>query len=109
MSAKFYLSLLIAAGLTGCGTMITVAAGDKQVRSDLRKANTYCESIPRVYSGIAYDFCILNAGNAVASTGVAINGAPLALLDFGFSGVLDTVVLPYTIPKQISDGEIFLR
>ena len=38
------------------------AAGrPRHVARDMRKQKTYCQSIPRIYSGLAYDFCVLNA------------------------------------------------
>ena len=87
--------------LTGCGTAITVLQDDADAARSLRKQKTYCQSIPRIYSGLAYDFCVLNA--PPDPTGVMV---PLVLLDLSLSGVLDTVVLPYTIYRQVSDGNI---
>ena len=87
--------------LTGCGTAITVLQDDADAARSLRKQKTYCQSIPRIYSGLAYDFCVLNA--PPDPTGVMV---PLVLLDLSLSGVLDTVVLPYTIYRQVADGNI---
>ena len=87
--------------LSGCGTVLTVLQGEEDAVSDLRKHKTYCQSIPRVYSGLAYDFCVLNAppepGGYLAS---------FVVLDLTLSGVLDTVVLPYTIYRQATDGSM---
>ncbi|MEO6680143.1 MAG: YceK/YidQ family lipoprotein [Pseudomonas sp.] len=87
--------------LSGCGTAVTVLQDDADAARGLRKQKTYCQSIPRVYSGLAYDFCVLNA--PPDPTGVLV---PLVLLDLSLSGVLDTVVLPYTIYRQGVDGNI---
>lgn len=87
--------------LSGCGTAVTVLQADEDAVRGLRKQKTYCQSIPRIYSGLAYDFCVLNA--PPDPTGVLV---PLVLLDLTLSGVLDTVALPYTIYRQGVDGNI---
>ncbi|CAI8824520.1 MULTISPECIES: YceK/YidQ family lipoprotein [Pseudomonas] len=87
--------------LSGCGSATSVLQMDADVARDLRKQKTYCQSIPRIYSGLAFDFCVLNA--PPDPTGVLL---PFVLLDLPLSGVLDTVVLPYTIYQQVVDGNI---
>lgn len=87
--------------LSGCGTAVTVLQNDEDAGRGLRKQKTYCHSIPRIYSGLAYDFCVLNA--PPDPTGVLV---PLVLLDLALSGALDTVALPYTIYRQGVDGNI---
>jgi uncharacterized protein YceK len=81
--------------LSGCGTLNTVLRDDVAATRELRKQKTYCQSIPRVYSGLAFDFCMLNAPPDM--TGVLV---PLVLVDMTASGIVDTVVLPYTIYQQ---------
>ena len=87
--------------LSGCGTVLTVLQSDEDAARSLRKQKTYCQSVPRIYSGLAYDFCVLNA--PPDPTGVLI---PFALLDITLSGVFDTVALPYTIYRQAADGNL---
>jgi uncharacterized protein YceK len=87
--------------LTGCGTTMTVLQADEDAARSLRKQKTYCQSIPRIYSGLAYDFCVLNA--PPDPTGFLV---PFVLLDLGLSGVFDTVSLPYTIYRQATDGNL---
>jgi uncharacterized protein YceK len=87
--------------LTGCGTALTVLQDDEDAARGLRKQKTYCQSIPRVYSGMAYNFCLLHA--PPDPTGVLV---PLVLLDLTLSGVCDTVSLPYTIFRQATDGNL---
>ena len=87
--------------LSGCGTAVTVLQDDAEAARALRKQKTYCQSIPRVYSGLAYDFCALNA--PPDPTGILV---PLVLLDLTLSGAFDTVVLPYTLYRQSTDGNI---
>lgn len=87
--------------LAGCGTAVTVLQGDEEAARSLRKQKTYCQTIPRVYSGMAHDFCLLHA--PPEPTGFLV---PFVLLDLTLSGVFDTVVLPYTIYRQAVDGSI---
>jgi len=87
--------------LSGCGTVSTVLQNDEDAARGLRKQKTYCQSIPRIYSGLAYDFCVLNA--PPDPTGVLV---PLVLLDLALSGALDTVALPYTVYRQGADGNL---
>ncbi|WP_433741272.1 YceK/YidQ family lipoprotein [Pseudomonas putida] len=91
----------ISLALTGCGTVSTVFQDESTAAQGLRKQKTYCQSIPRVYSGLAYDFCVLNA--PPDPTGILV---PLVLLDLALSGALDTVVLPYTVYRQGADGNL---
>lgn len=92
---------IVSWAVSGCGTFNTVFRDDIAATRELRKQKTYCEAIPRIYSGVAFDFCLLHA--APDPTGVLI---PLALADIAVSGALDTVVLPYTIYRQTEDGNI---
>jgi uncharacterized protein YceK len=87
--------------LSGCGTLNTVLRDDQAATRELRKQKTYCQSIPRVYSGLAFDFCRLNAPPDY--TGVLV---PLVLVDLAASGIADTVVLPYTIYQQSALGNM---
>lgn len=87
--------------LSGCETVNSVIRKDGDTARELRLVKTYCQSIPRVYSGVAFDFCALHA--APDPTGVLI---PFVLLDIAASGVADTVVLPYTIYRQSRYGSI---
>ncbi|MCU1763688.1 YceK/YidQ family lipoprotein [Pseudomonas sp. 14P_8.1_Bac3] len=87
--------------LSGCGTALTVLQNDEGAARGLRKQKTYCQSIPRIYSGLAHDFCILNA--PPDPTGFLV---PFVLLDLTLSGAFDTVALPYTIYRQAADGSL---
>lgn len=64
--------------------------------------------VPRIYSGVSYDICILRG--KPSHTSLWLGSVPqLMLVDLALSGVLDTVVLPYTIYKQINEGHIHLK
>jgi uncharacterized protein YceK len=94
---------VVSLALMGCGTVATVLQDEADAAQGLRRQKTYCQSIPRVYSGLAYDFCALNA--PPDPSGFLM---PVVLLDMALSGVLDTVVLPYTVYRQGTDGNIVI-
>ncbi|WP_256262443.1 YceK/YidQ family lipoprotein [Pseudomonas gingeri] len=108
------LRTLIAAGaamilvlLTGCGTTNTVFLGDEVTGKKLNEWKTDCRKLPRVYSGLSYDLCVLFSSPTEAIWG----GRPTSLhlfpfLDAGPSIIADTLLLPYTIYRQHKDGSI---
>lgn len=102
------LPLLFAATLCGgCGTISTTFTDDETARKRLNDRRTYCSSVPRVYSGVTYDFCVLNAEPVHVDS--AAPGIPLIFFDLVFSGVADTLALPYTLFLQSRDGNLDLR
>lgn len=99
---------LVALLLLGCGTVNTVIRGDSVAKYNLKQARTSCEAIPRVYSGVAYDICILRG--KPSRTALWFGSVPeLIFIDLALSGALDTVALPYTVFGQINDGSIYLQ
>jgi len=109
MKSHPFLIGVLALFITGCGTINTVVRDDGVARRNLKKINSYCESIPRVYSGVSYDFCTLYGPPGPGyglHTGAVVSGT---IADFVFSGLLDTLVLPYTILRQSRDGNIDIR
>jgi uncharacterized protein YceK len=95
--------------LSGCGTAVTVLQDDATTAKDLRKRQTYCQSLPRVYSGLAYDFCILDSPPGNTAGTAQLGFIPLIFFDLVASGVLDTVILPYTIYRQSEDGSLWIK
>ena len=105
--------------LSACGSMITLFSSDQTVESRLQEKKTRCAHLPRVYSGVAYDFCALHAepgyyeGPIIDVTSADYSqGKAMAVFlatDFLLSGVIDTAALPYTIYRQHGDGSIVLR
>lgn len=94
-------SLMVA----GCGTVTTVLREDSATVQSLKAKKTYCQSVPRVYSGVAYGLCVLHAPPNSGSE-FSLNDVPWPLLDVPVSAVLDTFLLPYTVYRQNQDGSI---
>lgn len=107
---RLIIASLVTACATGCGTISSTFTDDQTARQRLKAMGTRCEAVPRVYSGIAYDFCTLHADPASGPgpAGLAINSVPVVFFDFLFSGVADTLVLPYSLYLQHRDGSLEL-
>jgi uncharacterized protein YceK len=58
-----------------------------------------CSTIPRVYSGTAMDVCVVFAPNGG-------QGSAILFYDLLLSFPLDTIVLPYTIYGQLTEGNL---
>lgn len=89
--------------LCACGTVTTFSKSDQQISSQLSQQGSYCESVPRVYSGVAYDLCKLNSKPKGTAVDVLVG---FYLFDGVLSAVADTLVLPYTIVQQSEKGSI---
>jgi len=94
----------LAIGVAGCSTYKTVSPQRQGTLAEL-VPSTYgerCVSIPRVYSGIAYDVCIL-LGQARQKGWHG--GLPMLPMDL----LADTALLPYTVVKQVQRGNLVLK
>jgi uncharacterized protein YceK len=106
MTIKTIALLLSALAVTGCGTISSVVQEDTVAGNDLKKRQTYCDSISRIYSGVGYDFCILHAPDLTPKPLTGHPSAAVVLIDLVLSGVTDTLVLPYTAYQQVKHGNI---
>ncbi|WP_085582408.1 MULTISPECIES: YceK/YidQ family lipoprotein [unclassified Pseudomonas] len=107
---KILAMALAALTLTGCGTVQTVARSDQTSVDYLKDKKTYCGAVPRIYSGVAFDFCQLNAQLGDGVDAFNHSNAPLGVvIDAAASGVLDTLLLPYTVYRQHTDGSIVIN
>ncbi len=99
--------------LAGCGTINTVFRPDAVASQNLKDSRSHCENVPRIYSGVIYGFCTLNGEPApdksLKDKSLIDHGGgalPILAAELVLSGVLDTLVLPYTIYRQNTDGSI---
>jgi len=90
--AKLLIFYCLLFAINGCATVYTLTSSE-----DL--ACTEECLIPSVYSGTAFDLCGVMAGDGG-------QGAAIMFWDLFFSVPADTLVLPYTVFKQIEDGSI---
>ncbi|KQB51643.1 hypothetical protein AQS70_04930 [Pseudomonas endophytica] len=108
MACKFVLLCVVPCFLLGCGSVKTLFGSDESIRRDLKKQRSYCDSVTRVYSGVAFDLCVLNAPPNTTS-GVPSGFVPIFFFDVLACAVVDTVALPYTIFQQSRAGSLLLR
>ncbi|KQN53285.1 hypothetical protein ASE98_19550 [Pseudomonas sp. Leaf48] len=107
---KIQLLLLATLLLAGCGTVQTVVRGDDVAVKSLKEQKSYCGAVPRIYSGVTYDFCSLNAPLGTGLDPQNHTFAPaIVLIDVVISGAFDTLLLPYTIYRQQADGSIVIN
>ena len=96
--------------LAGCGTVQTVVRSDQAAADYLKDKKSHCGAVPRIYSGVTYDFCLLHAERPDDVDAFNYNNAtPGVLVDAALSGVVDTLLLPYTIYKQQAEGSIVIN
>lgn len=103
---KFLFMLLFAAMLAGCGSFRTLAPdAESKLAYGSAYKHTDCKTIPRVYSGVAIDVCLAFIGPPGDIEGTATEGAlAFYTIDILMSGIVDTLVLPYTIVRQAGSG-----
>ena len=89
--------------IQACGTITTLSETDQRISSNLKRKDTYCEKMSRVYSGVSYDFCYLNSKPNTTEFDLLVG---YYLIDGVLSAVSDTLVLPYTIYQQSEKGSI---
>ncbi|SER18094.1 Protein of unknown function [Pseudomonas sp. NFACC02] len=92
------------AALAGCGTIKTLHDA-RGAADDLASAHSNCRTIPRAYSGVAYNYCTLDGPETY---GIRPSMQTVAI-DIVLSGVSDTVLLPYTLYQQSELGVIQVR
>jgi hypothetical protein len=98
-------------GLPGCGTINSVFVPDDVVVATLKWSRTHCGALPRVFSGLAYDICVLNGPPhaEVVDHGFYAGGMEFILFDIFASAVFDVVLLPYTAYSQVAHGNLELH
>lgn len=100
--------LALTLALGACGNIVTVFLGDVATSNQLLDKKASCGAVPRVYSGVMFDFCMLYATPPDDRNPNSFGPGQVTglFVDLAFSGVMDTVVLPYTLYRQSTDGSI---
>lgn len=89
---KMYLSIAVILQITGCGTVFTQYSGNEAADPE------HFPVIPRMYSGTYFDF------SCAFHSGPPNNIELFCFVDLPMSIALDTVILPYSLYKQIECG-----
>ena len=104
---KTYIFILLACVLTSCSTARTLNPSNNHIEISHNGKKSYCKKIPRIYSGIAYNVCLVyGEPGTLNNTITSINHVPFFIIDTTLSAVADTVVLPYTVYQQFQKGSI---
>ena len=104
---KGFTTALLALCTFSCATIKTIDPPKNHINISHYGKKSYCEEIPRVYSGVSYNFCLLyGEPSKRVNIGSSVNNVPFVVLDTFFSAVSDTVVLPYTIAMQTEKGSL---
>jgi uncharacterized protein YceK len=104
---KRFTSVLLALSTFSCATIKTIDPPKNHIDISHYGKQSYCEEIPRIYSGISYNICLLyGEPSKRINVGSSLNNIPFVFIDTVFSAVSDTVILPYTIVMQTEKGSI---
>ncbi len=95
--------------LSGCGSMTTLSFSDDEVSSKLRSIDSYCGTVPRIYSGVVYDYCSILSDQTARWSLVWFVPVGFYAIDMLGSAVVDTVALPYTIHAQGNNGSFHIQ
>ena len=99
--------ILLILGTVSCATVKTIDPPKNHVNISHYGKKSYCNVIPRIYSGISYNFCLLyGEPSKRVNIGSSFNDVPFVVIDTLASAISDTVVLPYTIVMQANKGAI---
>ena len=95
--------------LSGCGTITTLSVSDSEVSSKLQDIESYCGTVPRIYSGVVYDYCSIFSEQTARWSLVWFVPVGFYAIDMFGSAVLDTVALPYTVQVQGKYGSFQIQ
>ena len=97
MTRRFLISLVLACTLAGCGTTTDLFGSKRTKRREdgISRSSKVSGGRVRVFGGVRYDCEVMAEGRA---------GWLLVLyfFDLPFSLAIDTVILPFTIPYNLS-------
>lgn len=108
MKIKFVCVAIVFVFIQGCGTFLTTTPyGENKLKTKPFLEQTYCKSVPSVYSGICFDVCYF----VIAPPRLDVKDASLLatfMVDFSVSLAFDTLLLPYTVYKQANYGDVVI-
>ena len=103
---KLFGVLSVVASLGACGTFSSRDISNNAVKIRDYNVKTHCDEISHVYSGIQYDLCILDSDRGATPAKIQMDPLWVTSIDFVFSAIADTLILPYTLVQQVEYGNI---
>lgn len=101
-----FAAMSVVACTSGCGSIATWHYSDATLANFLQARGTHCDTLPRSYSGVMFDYCWLDS-----EPQQVYGSAPMLLLfgDAVLSAIADTLALPITAVQQREYGNIPLE
>lgn len=107
---SLFVAIVAVSVITGCGTMKTAGVEKNEVvQVGSGRDPTRCDEIPRIYSGVAYDLCEMNRTANIDAAGIDGKVPTSEAIEFALNVVADTLVLPWTFYRQVTDGNIKVK
>lgn len=91
---------MLALANASCATVETLNPATDHAENACRGNPSKCQAIPRLYSGLAYNFCLHYGESRERVIGNRFNRLPLLVFDAALSTIADTLVLPFTTYQQ---------
>lgn len=102
-----FIGLLSVLVCCSCATVRTLDPPGNHVEISYYGKKSYCNEIPRIYSGLSNNLCLMyGEPSRTSNFGDSVNGVPLIFLDTVFSAATDTLALPYTLVTHSKKGSI---
>lgn len=104
---KLVVFVILAVCVTGCGTFRTTGLDEPRIEIGTKTKKSLCTQIPHVYSGVFHNFCWMHREANPNYSSIRTTGdLPLIVVDTVLSGMMDTILLPYSIYQQAELGSI---
>ena len=100
---KHFWILLSTLPLAACGTFTTLSQDDREIAANLKRQETNCQTVPRIYSGVSYNLCRMNSNKQSIYFDWLLG---FYLADSVASAATDTLALPYTVYSQNRHGSL---
>mgnify|MGYP002408927656 FL=1 len=106
MPTRPWMAMVCVTLLHGCGTLQTTCQPQRLPALDTSR-RSYCNSIPSIYAGASYDLCASAFSRPGEVDANAVSAAHLLSLPLVAIG--DTLLLPYTVLRQLQQGNLPLK
>ncbi len=107
LNMKLMMVGLILLLCNGCATILTADPAYGKVPISYMGNKSYCKEIPRVYSGVMHNLCMLyGEPGPHVNSGARPGAVTYILFDTALSFAADTIIIPYTATQQARKGNI---